>query len=146
MSLAVLQRVMCVVRNLSTIVLRSCDGSCVLSLSRIYGSENRTGIVKSPSGVFDLLPTEEPVESCIARCHFPCRGFDKLEHDDKVWLKRFLRTWVAPSRVILLCQRNEVPFYVPMVIANGHEESSRYERHLFHEMDFWRKNETCIPM
>ena len=70
MSLAVLQRVMCVVRNLSTIVRRSIDGSCVLSLSRTYGSEHRTGIVKSPGGVFDLLPTEEPVECCIARGHF----------------------------------------------------------------------------
>ena len=46
-SLAVLHRGMCVVRNLSAIVLRSIDGSCVWSLSCTYGSEHRTGIVNS---------------------------------------------------------------------------------------------------
>ena len=57
---------------------------------------------------------------------------------------RKILTCIAPSRVILdafpksVRVRNEVPFHVSMVIANGHEESPADERHLFiPEMEFW---------
>ena len=137
MSLAVLQRVMCVVRKLSTIVLRSIDGSCVLSLSRTYGSEHRTGIVKSPDGGFAFVDKIlRPQKSRLSR-RMVCHVFMQLRALTCLF-ERFLRAWLAPSRVILLCQRNEVPFHVLMIIAYRHEESSRDVRHPFiPEMEFW---------
>ena len=150
-------------RNLSAIVLRSVDGSCVLSLSCTYGSEHRTGIVNSPDGGFAFVDNIFcPQRSRLSRrivCHvfIPLRALTIALHS-AIFLVVASRNWnmmtrsgekiltcMAPSRVISkLGHRNEVPFHVPMIIANGHEEPSRDERHLFiPEMEFWRKNETC---
>ena len=124
--------------------------------------EHGTGIVDSPDGGFafvdNILRPQKSrlsrrmvchvrlhhiagIDHCIARGHFPCRRFEKLEHDDNIWLKdSYVHGSVEGNLGCLskLGQRNEVPFHVPTVIANGHEESSRDESHLFiPEIEFW---------
>ena len=127
---------MCVVRNLSAIVLRSVDGSCVLSLSCTYGSEHRTGIVNSPDGGFAFVDNIFcPQRSRLSRrivCHvfIPLRALTIALHS-AIFLVVASRNWnmmtrsgekiltcMAPSRVILDAFPNSVkgmkyPFTFP---------------------------------